>query len=550
MPVNDPRTDAGAGSAQAVEAESQPRAPGHPTRRHPSAAKAAGAAGSLLRYSPALVLFAIMLVDAGRKTDPDLWGHIRFGQAILSQGHLTLHDPYSYSAPGHLWRNHEWLAEVTMAWCYNALGVIGLKLMKLTCSAAAILFLMLAESETGASPSIQFNILLVAAVALMPEMQFRPQLFTFAMLSILLWMLWRDNCRRSAPLWIAVPMLALWANLHGGFIVGLAALGIYAGVHVLQDLLGGRGLRRGLRLIVLTAAATLATLANPYGIGIWDTVVHALSNPVTHIAVRDWQPFFFAMAGQWHASHAGIIYFVFDLAIMIGLPIAFLLTPRGDDLPLVAIAAVMIAAAFVSIRNAPLAVIAASAPLASHMEMLLARMRHAPREASPVLSGKVNQLILTVVALLLAIETGLFSNRLIEDQPYPAGAVAFMKEHGLHGNVLCNFNWGEYFIWHDGKRSKVFIDGRYDTVYPEKVIVDYINFYFNLARASEVLRAYPHDFVLIPPKSEAYAPMTRRAGWKLIYRDPAAVLFARAGSPAAAMPNLPVVGSAPPRYFP
>jgi hypothetical protein len=549
-PVNDPRTATRAGSAQSSQSECRSPASGSGTQGRPSAVKPVGAAGSLLRYSPALILLAIMLVDAGRRTDPDLWGHLCFGQAVLSQGHLTLHDPYSYSAPGHLWRNHEWLAEVTMAWLYNLLGVIGLKLMKLACSATTILFLVLAESETGASPSIQFNILIVAAVALMPEMQFRPQLFTFALLSALLWILWRHNCRGAAPLWLAVPMLALWANLHGGFIIGLAALGIYAVVHTLQDLVNGRGLRRGLGLIALAGAATIATLANPYGIGIWYAVAHALSNPVTRIAVRDWQPLLFAMIGQWHVAHAGIIYFIFDLAIMVGLGVAFALAPRGDDLPLAAIAGVMIAAAFVSVRNAPLAVIAASAPLARHAEMLLARTRREPREASPVLSGVANQIILTVVALLLAIETGLFSNRLIEDQPYPAGAVAFMKKHALNGNVLCNFNWGEYFIWYDGKRSKVFIDGRYDTVYPKKVIVDYINFYFNLGRAAEVLGAYAHDFVLIPPESDAYVPMTRRAGWKLIYRDPASALFARSRSPAVAIPNLPVVGAAPSRYFP
>jgi len=44
-----------------------------------------------------------------------LWGHVRFGQAVLNLHHLVLHDPYSYSAPGHYWNNHEWLSEVLMA---------------------------------------------------------------------------------------------------------------------------------------------------------------------------------------------------------------------------------------------------------------------------------------------------------------------------------------------------------------------------------------------------------------------------------------------------
>jgi hypothetical protein len=517
---------------------------------HPPACTAAAAVGSLLRYSPALVLLAIALADAGRKTDPDLWGHLRFGQAVLGQGHLTLSDSYSYSAPGHLWRNHEWLAEVTMAWFYNLLGVFGLKLMKLVCTAATILFVALADSETGASPSIQSNVLIAAAVALMPQMQFRPQLFTFALLSVVLWILWRDSRRGSAPLWLAIPILALWANLHGGFIVGLATLGIYAGVRTLQDLLGGRGVRRGLGLMAVTAAAALATLLNPYGIGIWYTIAHALRNPVTHNVVTDWQPLTFAMLRQWHAEHSGVIYFLVALGIMATFAITSVLAPRADDLAMVAIAAVMTVAAFVSVRNMPLAVIAACGPLTRHSELILARRRAISAEFSPGLSGSLHQIILVVLSLLVAVETGLFSNRLGEDRVYPAGAVAFMNEHDLHGNVLCDFDWGEYFIWHAAPRSKVFIDGRYDTVYPEKVIIDYVDFYFNLGHAAEVLKSYPHDFVLIPPTSEAYRLMTKSTAWKLIYRDPGAAVFARSGSSAASMPHMPVVGAAAHAYFP
>ena len=54
-----------------------------------------------------------------------------FGQAVLSLNHLVLHDPYSYSAPGHYWNNHEWLSGVLMAAVFNHAGVFGLILLKL-----------------------------------------------------------------------------------------------------------------------------------------------------------------------------------------------------------------------------------------------------------------------------------------------------------------------------------------------------------------------------------------------------------------------------------
>jgi hypothetical protein len=117
--------------------------------------------------------------------------------------------------------------------------------------------------------------------------------------------------------------------------------------------------------------------------------------------------------------------------------------------------------------------------------------------------------------------------------------------------VLNDFNWGEYLIWHLTPASKVFIDGRYDTVYSITEINDYLLFYFDRPGGSRVLAAYPHDFVLIPPRSAAFRLMINATGWTLVYKDENSVLFARAGSPAANIPGVPVTGAKPATlYFP
>src|SRR5437016_262903 len=87
--------------------------------------------------------------------------------------------------------------------------------------------------------------------------------------------------------------------------------------------------------------------------------------------------------------------------------------------------------------------------------------------------------------------------------------------------MCCEFGWGEYLIWHAVPADKVFFDGRYDTVYPFKLIRDYLEFYFNEPGAAAVLDSYPHDFVLIgrraggPPDGAAVgleAALPRRYG--------------------------------------
>ena len=154
------------------------------------------------------------------------------------------------------------------------------------------------------------------------------------------------------------------------------------------------------------------------------------------------------------------------------------------------------------------------------------------------------------IAAAIAVTTGLFSGALTEGLAYPGSAVAFMNEHGLHGNLLCDFNWGEYVIWHMAPQSKVFIDGRYDTVYPQQVINDYLRLHFTEPGASRVLDAYPHDFVIVPPGSGEALVTSKSPNWRLIYNDGVAAIFARAGLPAANLSGAPFTGPEPSGLFP
>jgi len=511
---------------------------------------------SLFRYSPALIVIAIAIADLVRLCDPDLWGHLRFGQEMLSSGHIAWRDPYSYSASGHLWLNHEWLTELIMGALYNHLNVFGLKLMKLGCTALVIFFIAAAESEAGAPTLIQFAILLIAAVTIAPQVQFRPQVFTFALLSALIYLLARETYGRGARLWLAIPMLALWANLHGGFIIGIATLATYTAASIAQniykDIYDRRRAERALRLGAITALAILATLATPYGIGTWRSVLHALFNPYTHIVVIDWQPLLSSLVKNSGSVAIRAFYLALAVALMAAMLVSFILTPSWDDLPLVIVAAVMSMAAFLAVRNITVAVIAICAPLAHHLPLALERrwpaIRDDPGASRP--ASRANQVILAILALLIFWRGNFFSNRLTSVDPYPVSASAFMKDHGIKGNVLGLFGWGEYLIWHLAPDSKVFMDGRYDTVYPKDVVKDFLLFNFDQSGAEAAIDKYPTDYVLIAPDTGARKLMDSRKDWTLVYSDAAARLYARADSAAAHLPGVPIAGTARPVLFP
>jgi hypothetical protein len=521
-------------------------APGAGFRPHPRR--------SLLRSAPALVLFAIAIADVMRGADTDLWNHIYFGRIVLFQHQFLFHAPSSYACPAgpRNWPNLEWLGGVVLTLVYAAAGVVGLKLAKFASVAAMMVLIALGEGDTGASLEVQAAVLMAAAIAFVPQMQFRPVLATYLFFAALMALLARESYGRRAPLWLAVPMLTLWANLHGGFFVGLVALGLYTAVCGAQDLAQGRGTRRAVRLAALTSAAALATLLNPYGLSDWLMIIPYLRNPFTLRYISEFRPLLGVIV-DFYREHRPVFTFVFALAIMAALFVTFALTPRAEDLALFAIAALMTATALYAVRNTALAVIACSIPLCRHAGLLIDRVRpsHNAGVARPLRIWRMLHALLAVVVVGLVIRTGLLSKTLPAVEAKPVGALAFMREHDLHGNVLCEYGWAGYLLWHDAPRSKIFIESLFEAYYPHAVQDDYAAVNFAEPGAAHVLDSYPNDFVLMPTGSAAYALLMAQAGWRPIYRDPVSALFARSGSPAARLAEVPLlVRTAPASVFP
>jgi hypothetical protein len=98
--------------------------------------------------------------------------------------------------------------------------------------------------------------------------------------------------------------------------------------------------------------------------------------------------------------------------------------------------------------------------------------------------------------------------------------------------------------------SRVFIDGRYDTVFPFGIIYKFALFNFNLPGGDAVLADFSTCFVLIKPDAGSRQLMDARPDWKLIYDDASSMLYAKRDSAAARIAGVPVTGVAQPGRLP
>ena len=189
------------------------------------------------RRSPPIPHVRVLLIgllaglSACTVADPDLWGHVRFGQDILTAGHVIRSDPYSFTSD-QAWTNHEWLAEIIMAGAYRFGGVRGLVALS---SGVAALVLLLAGRllrRTGVGEPATIALLAIVVRRYWSAVDSRDSTADVlgTLLPLMLMLLnGVGRGREMRLLWLA-PLFALWANLHGGWIVGLGILGLWAGV--------------------------------------------------------------------------------------------------------------------------------------------------------------------------------------------------------------------------------------------------------------------------------------------------------------------------------
>jgi hypothetical protein len=276
------------------------------------------------------------------------------------------------------------------------------------------------------------------------------------------------------------------------------------------------------------------TLINPYGLDYWVYLVEALSMARPYIG--EWH----SVTGAWQQG----IYLpniIFFLSLVVLAVLVLIKTRSGfpDGLVL----GVTAGLGFLQIRHTLFFLICFAVYLPLHLSGLWSSWasRHPCLRAAGM-----TRVILVLTTLVLTADTVYFIYRYrLWDGPfalrppqrtakrssgqfYPQGAVDFLREANLRGNLLPRFEWGEYLIWTLYPRIRVGLDGRYETVYPPGLCLEYFNFLFGRPGWREFLARYPHDLILIDPGAPVAEGLQHQIGWKIIYQDSGSILFAKA----------------------
>jgi hypothetical protein len=491
---------------------------------------------------------------AENTADPDLWAHTLVGEHILMTGRLQRAEPYSWTAPGTPWINHELLAEIALGAAHRLAGGTGILLLKILVGLLAFGIALQLGGDGLPWPrrAVAWAVGAVAVVEISFGFAARPQIFTVLGLVLELWLL-RRIARGNWRWAFALPVLcALWVNTHGGVLAAIALLAASTAVltaQLFQNKFQAPASRAPSEAVSARAVGALwaacvicpaALLVNPYG---WKLIRWTVSGVLwlhQGTKLEEWS------APGWNWDHAAFFILIALAAVSFA---GTRLRRAGWEIVVCAGLAVF---ALRSVRHTPLFAIAALAFVPPHLADVLARLRPSFAGLEQLARSRAAQ---RMAAVLLALATAGIAaatftlhkeNPLTMEAPksqYPVSAIAFMRGHDLRGNLIPFFDWGEMCLW-ELPDCAVSLDGRWETCYPRDLIAGHWKFFRGEPVDKRILDLDRADLALLPVNLAGAVALSKEHGWRAVYFDDLAVVLARQPDryPKLAGIQLPVAG--------
>lgn len=463
--------------------------------------------------------------------DGDTGWHIRTGEYILDHGRIPHADLFSYSKPGAPWFAWEWLSDIVFALLFRAAGLKGVVLFCGVLIAGVATLLLRYTLWRGSNGLIALGTTLLAVGSSSIHFLARPHLFTLFFLPVSIWILQRDRegierGRSGRAVWLLIPLVAIWTNLHGGFVVLLVCLGLLVFGCALERRHSRARWVAVRRYSGLLAGCSAATLCNPYGLQLHSHIWSYLRADWIRNLVQEFQAPTFRNEGQMQ----------FELLLMAGLIVAGVLILRRkavEPLWLIFLAH----SSLTSVRHAPLFAVVA-APLVALELSRLWRTRPMPAKTKPI--GRILFELgedlrpafrrSTVWAMAGVVALAVLGKPLVwpvdfPNEAFPTGLIHRHQDLLSHGRVFTTDQWADYLIYSFYPGQRVFIDGRSD-FYGEALGREYLSLLEGSYRTEHVMQERGFDVLLLPVESSLAELVKRQSGWRIVEDDGRAILFA------------------------
>jgi hypothetical protein len=457
-------------------------------------------------------VYLLLFTLGGRLlNDPDVYWHQAVGQWIVDNGVFPTADPLSHTMRGAHWIAFEWLSQFAYAAAYDLGGWSGV--VVLAAAAAGLAFGLLTHFLLRELPPAPALTLVIAALVLVsPHLLARPHVLALPMMVAWIGPLVRAVDRGRQPPFVLLPLMALWANLHGSFTIGLALLAPIAFEAVLRTQPAERR-SVALRWAAFVALAVLAACITPYGPDAFLVTIRHLDLGEALSIIVEWQPQDFGRLGA------------FEICVLAGIGYALF---RGITLPWVRIVVLLglLHLSLAHVRHADVLAMLGPLFLAAPLSQYFTPRRKAD-SAETLAVPLPNALSAAALSgLLLSITLGVNSSRAMAPNSQNSPAAAVTAGNLLDGRpVLNEFAFGGYLTY---VGVAPFIDGRAE-LYGRAFLMRHHRAIMlqDLPDFLRLLDEYNIAATLLAPTTPAVALLDRLPGWRRVHGDNIAVVHRR-----------------------
>jgi len=457
-------------------------------------------------------------------TDPDFWFHLKTGELILQTGVIPRTDPFSFTNFGKLWVAHEWLSGAAFYVIYSKLGAGFLIFVFAAITTLAFWF---AFRRLDSHPFLIGLALLLSLWAIVPTLGVRPRVFTLLFTSIYLALLIPYGRRgKGRAVWWLVPIMILWVNFHGGFLIGLVLIGLALVGILLDGWTEGStfsSLFPSIRTLVLVLiACLLVVILNPQGPRIYAFPFEIFRSPVQQELVSDW------LSPDFHDRE------LLPLLLLILSTIGVLvLSPRRPKPSELLLFLVTLYATLKSSRHMAILALVAGPLLAEYLQSWLSSTSFGkPFSSTPKLELNGLTIVMGVVLLLplaafaVKLKSTVLAPPRQEVVGIPLKAIEFLKEKELKGNTFTDPNiWGDYLIWAT-PANPVYIDGRID-MYGDVFVRNYLDITWGVADWRAPFDRYGVRVAIVRPRSPLRRSLKDASDWQQVFEDDMGTVFVK-----------------------
>ena len=468
--------------------------------------------------APAIVFSLLLVVGTwvgktAHFNDPGTYWHVRLGADMLKTGQVPRTDTLTVSRAGAAWVDQSWAFDVGVGWIFERWGWAGLSwatgmLIALTYAALAAWI----EARSGRW-TIAVAATLTAAACGSIHFLTRPHIFTFIGFLVCLVACWGYWARGSRWVWALPGVVAIWANLHGGFVLGSFVTATSAVGAVVDAPRDRAAWRRAAGFVGVGLLCGLAGLLNPYGAGlyahVWGLMV---SSGVTDL-IQEHRP----------GKFLGIEVRVFEIPLMLLLLAPCVWTRRVSRYDTLH-AAVWLHLALGAVRHLPLFGFAFAPVVAQVLSLVVAtKADEAGEQGGRVRVGWVG---LLVAGLVAAGSFWIVRDAGPRAEKWPLNGLRRLNAEPVTARLFHDQDWGGLISQLSNPERKAWIDDRFE-LWGRAGELEYLDMI--RGRSAWDARAREFDLVWARPKSGLSRRLESDGEWEELHRDSVSALYGRRG---------------------